>query len=336
MLPLRHLKALGLFFVALSTPSFAQGNIYDNCRAVITDGLREYAVSNESVSYLNTVFDKYCDRNGSTKAIGAGLGIDTVIKSVPVRFTGNYSSAEEGWRNFCRNYSSQTALDIDRFNYRERIVQRAYDSFDTCIALATAGIATRHRIENITRVNFFVHGGFARPVTIRGINATGNIKCEGVNPNNNEGGSTTFNASSVMRLANDNVLGMVCTRNGNTDNAGNITYDEGIVTVLTDISPNGNYTIFMPKDTKLADSIASVVQQQIKEAADRIKQLRDGTNVALTQLPALADVRQEAGFDASAGGTDGYQNIPGRWAHKDGGEVQSHTSSTGPVRFVLC
>jgi hypothetical protein len=55
---------------AVSTSALAQGNIYDNCRAIITDGLREYAVDNNSVSYLNTVFDKYCDRSGSTKSTG--------------------------------------------------------------------------------------------------------------------------------------------------------------------------------------------------------------------------------------------------------------------------
>ncbi len=129
-------RVVGCLFVVLATPSFAQTSLFDNCRTVITDGLREYAVSNESVSYLNTVFDKYCDRSGSTKSVGVVTGIDTVIKSLPVRFTGNYSSNEEGWRNFCRIYSSQTSLNTDRFSYQERIVQRAYDSFDACNALA--------------------------------------------------------------------------------------------------------------------------------------------------------------------------------------------------------
>jgi hypothetical protein len=257
--------------------------------------LREYAVSNESVSYLNTVFDKYCDRSGSTKATGVATGIDTIIKSVPVKFTGNYSSNEEGWRNFCRSYSSETALNTERFNYQERIVQRAYDSFDACLALATAGIATRHKIENITRTNFFIHAGFARPVTIRGINASQNVTCEGVDPTSSERKSTTFNASSVMKLVNDDVLGIVCSRSGDRDTAGNITYDEGIVTVLTDISPNGNYTIFMPKDTKLADNIASAVQKDVKDTAEKVKRI----TAALNQLHKF-QAGDPASYDASA------------------------------------
>jgi hypothetical protein len=294
---------LGVLLAALSTPTFAQ-NIYDNCRAVITDGLREYSVSNDSLSYLNTVFDKYCDRSGSTKTAGVGVGIDAVIKSIPVKFTGNYSSNEEGWRSFCRNYSSETALQTNRNNYQERIVERAYDSFDSCIALAAAGIVTRHRVENITRTNFFMHAGFARPVTIRGVNATSNIKCEGIDPNSKENKSTTFNAGSVMKLVNDDVLGMVCTRSGNLDAAGNTAYDEGIVTVLTDISPNGNYTIFMPRDTKLADNVASLVQKQIKETADSldksVKDLKAATNKMLTQIPNFVQNTDMPGYDTMA------------------------------------
>jgi hypothetical protein len=232
-----------------------------------------------------------------------GLGIDTVIKSIPVRFTGNYSSNEEGWRNFCKNYSSETSLQTNRYTYQERIVERAYDSFDTCIALASVGIVTRHRVENIARANFFITPGFSRPVTIRGVNATSNMKCEGIDPSDKDGKSTTFTASSIVKLINNDVLGMVCTRDGNKDAAGNTTYEEGVVTILTDVSPNGNYTIFMPKDTKLAENIASAVQKQIKdtaEAADKsVKELKAATNTLLNKLGNFEQGTQP-GYDMSA------------------------------------
>ena len=105
--------------------ALAQSSIFDNCRTVITDGLREYSILGDSASYLNTVQDKYCERSGSAKSQSLGVGLDLVTKSLPIRFTGSFGSnnSEEAIRNFCRNYASFTAAASTHNTYEERIVQ---------------------------------------------------------------------------------------------------------------------------------------------------------------------------------------------------------------------
>src|SRR5690606_35991978 len=108
--------------------------------------------------------------------------------------------------------------------------------------------------------------GFSRPVRIRGINATENVSCVGLDPTSDVSvPAEVFDENTSLQLVNNQVLGMVCTRSGSADTDGTITFDEGVVTILTDVSPNGNYSLFIPRDAKLADNVASAIQARIDE-----------------------------------------------------------------------
>jgi hypothetical protein len=246
----------------ISSPAFAQSSLPDLCTPIITDGLREYLITSESDSYLNTIFDKYCDLNGSLKNQGGNVGLETVVKSLPIKFTGSYSSSEQAIRNFCRDYANVVSSQRNRNLYQEKIVRRAYDSFDTCITLALTGVIARHKVEGMTRVNFYLAPGFSHPVTVRGVHPTKNLSCKGQYPSDSK--EITFGTNSRVKLMNNDVLGMVCTRTGR-EVSGNTVYDEANVTILTDLNPFGNYTIFMPRDTRIADNAASSIGATIKE-----------------------------------------------------------------------
>src|SRR5262249_39343628 len=49
---------------------------------------------------------------------------------------------------------------------------------------------------------------------------------------------------------------------------------EGVVTVFTDINPNGNYTIFMPKDTTLAENQASAIDGKTQAIQSTLSRMR--------------------------------------------------------------
>lgn len=110
------------------------------CRELIPSGLKQYSIRTDSGSYLTSVFDRYCDESGSTKSSGLWLGLDIVVKTIPVTFTGSYSSNEEAVRNFCKTYAGQARGHSDQERYEEKIVDRAYDSFDACTAIAATGV----------------------------------------------------------------------------------------------------------------------------------------------------------------------------------------------------
>jgi hypothetical protein len=237
-----------LTLVLCTSTAFAQSGIFDNCRSVITDGLKEYSINTDSSAYLNSVFDRYCESSGSTKSSSFGLGLDTVVKAIPLNFTGNFSSNEEAIKNFCRNYSSLSAGRSDKTSYQEKIVQRAYESFDQCVSLAQTGVIVRHSVRSLENIDFYVAPGFSRPVTIKGVKASGNIECRGQDPNATDPKDKKFELSTRIKL-HDSL------------------YEEGVITLLTDISPNGNYAAFVPKDLKLAQDRASEIDKALANLA---------------------------------------------------------------------
>lgn len=265
-----------LFFAA------AQSNLLDACREIITSGLREYDISTESNEYLNTVFDQYCESSGSAKSQGFGVGLDLIVGAIPIRLTGNYSSNEEAMRNFCSTYSSVASGSSDSTRYSEKIVREAYDTFGQCIAIAQTGISLRHEVVGLEKLNFFLAPGFVRPVTIRGVDISSpNIQCEGLDPNTNEP-AITFNSDTRITIGADKTLGMVCTRTSESGENGEEVFREGSVTVLTDIAPSGNYSVFLPRDARLPEAQASVLERTIAELQAELVALR-GEYVAADQ-----------------------------------------------------
>ncbi len=277
---MRYVLVCG-FYAALCSVSAAQ-TIYDNCGKLISEGLREYDIEHTSGSYLDTVHDRYCDASGSTNSSNASIGLDLVVKAIPINFTGNYGSYEEAMRNFCKDYKSTRAAATESRSRKEKIVSRAYQSFDACISLAAAGVFINQTVESVSRVNFYVSPSINRSVVISGINSTSNVSCQGQDPNNRGAASVTFNTDSMIKLTTA-PLGMVCTRSGVLDKSGNTNFDEAVITVLTDINPNGNYTIYMPRATYLAENEAERVRTQLVDMEKALEALR----AELLKVPGL-------------------------------------------------
>ena len=297
-----------LFFALplVSSHALAQ-TIFDNCKTIITGGLRGYSIAADSYSALNTIFDNYCDSSGSVKTDKLGIGTDIVVSSIPIKFAGPFGSTSQAISNFCINYQIVYNSQSNKNSYQERIVQRAYDSFDMCIVMAQSGVVAEHTVESISRVNFYLAPAFGHPVTVRGVSATSNMVCKGQDPDAAAPVEITFNGSSRLVLS-DKTLGMVCTRQPTKDAADNSIFDEAIATVLTDVPPNGNYTIFMPRDTTLAENQASSLSNKMKTLNEQYKALTEKfANISL-QLSKI----QDASVDDVINGTNSIgSGIPG-------------------------
>jgi hypothetical protein len=282
--------------------SSAQGQtgIFDNCKSIVTDGLKEYSITTDSSAYLNSIFDKYCDSSGSSKSTGIGLGLDAVVKAIPIKLTGNYSSNEEAIRNFCRDYASVSVGRSDKTVYQERIVQRAYESFDQCLALAQTGVVVRHTVRSLETLDFFVAPGFARPVTIRGIKTSSNIECQGQDPTSQDPGAHRFDLSTRIKVQDNNTLNISCTRTGRQGSSGEVVFDEGTVTLMTDIGPNGNYGAFVPRDARLAEDQASSIKRQIDSLEQRLESVNKQLTAAIQEVPDAVF----SDYSAAWGGTN--------------------------------
>jgi hypothetical protein len=210
---------------------------------------------------------------------------EATIPVIPLQLKGTYTSNDGAIRNFCRNYSQVISSNRQRNTYEERIVDRAYQSLDQCLALAATGAIIHQNIQTLARVDFFLTPG-RTPIKVMGINTTLNVKCTGMMPNSNQQTATQFDASTSITLQGSDALGMVCTREPRTDSSGNQVYDEGAATVLTDVVPNGNYTMYMPRDARLPENLASSINSSMATLI--------GQNLALIARLTAAELKLDA------------------------------------------
>lgn len=274
------MKSIGelKFFVAalllFANACFAQTTTMDVCMEIVNKGLREYSIDKGSSAYLNTVYDKFCESSGSANASSVGLGFDTLIQAVPVSFTGSYTNTETAQRNFCRNYQSLAAARTETTKYQETIVRRGYDSVDTCVAMASEGVSLRHNLTSKNTLNFFITPGRVRPVTISGVAMPPDVECMGQMPDD-KATAVKLNQHTRVKLSGADAFSFACTRSGSI--TGRVTrYNEAVITVLTDISPNGNYSVFLPREDTFSSDSAVDIERRINElgaaaAQDRAK-----------------------------------------------------------------
>jgi hypothetical protein len=145
-----------LLVLLVSDVSFAQN--YSVCERLIDRGLREYDIERSSEANYSSVFDNYCEQDGSRKQSSAGGGIDLVIKAIPIGIKGNSDSNEEQMKNFCKNYSSVRQSNRVNSSYRNTIADKAYDAFGQCVKFVSQGVSIEHNLINKQAVSLFFLG----------------------------------------------------------------------------------------------------------------------------------------------------------------------------------
>ena len=189
-------SVFALFFLLLEVgASFAQTA---DCGLILTRGLREYDIQNDSSSYLNTTFDSYCSASGQTRDQSLNIGLDAVVEAIPIKFTLGAKDARSAMENFCKVYKSDTSSRSDTSRYRETIVRRAYDSYDNCIRLSMNGNVVTHDVLSLESTQIFLKAGVGKPVELRGIKTSSNITCTGAN----SGKILTYGEATAAKTGN--------------------------------------------------------------------------------------------------------------------------------------
>lgn len=227
---------LGFFLIGINTSS---ADALDVCNTIVVSGLKSISIDKESNSHLNVVFDEHCQSNGSAKDRSLNIGLEAAIKKIPFKFSLGSSRKKETVQNFCKTHHSTLEMNNTRSKYEETLVTRAYDSIDRCIEMAVSDITLNHTYSTKSNMSFFVKPGQFRPVRIKGISVDGEIECRGIDPTKKNGKEEIFGGSTSILLSGQDTLNFVCVRKDG-DRAG------GVVTLLTDVTDNGNYTAFMP------------------------------------------------------------------------------------------
>jgi len=247
----------------------ASAQSYQVCQRIVDKGLREYDIQNESQASQNSIFDHYCEQDGSSKQNNIGGSLDVVVKAIPIGLKLNSQSSEEQMRSFCKSYSAVSHSGRTSNSYKETIANKAYDSFDKCVALVSRGVSVEHNVVNRQTTSFFLRSGVNVPLEVRGVMAV-NAKCSGQRPDGS--GVLNYGQDTRVKLGTD-TLGFTCSRTTQTQD-GKMIYPEGTITITTNFE---NYDVFLPRDEQLPENLASNLQTQIAA-------LQAKTNLELTVL----------------------------------------------------
>jgi len=301
--------ALNAFFVVFV---FSQSSHAQNLQCVdVARTLKEFSISTSSSSYLNSVFDNYCEASGSTKEAGGSFGIDAVIKAIPVKFTGSYSSSEEAMRNFCKTYASSSSLQERKYSYEEKIAGKALDTVSDCLKLQAQGVVITHDVANRERMSFFLKSGVDQKITLSGVYSSGGVSCSGLV----KGKGQPFTESTFIPKIN--YQGFTCLRAPQVSTNPNVKlFEEAVIIVSTNL---GNYNVLWPRDERISEDMASAISINI----DSIKRKTDENSVSISTVLGAKTVPV---FRCPTGKSPGWG--PGGACGSYGCEGQISTNST--------
>jgi hypothetical protein len=294
----------------------------------ITRALKEFSISTSSTSYLNSVFDSYCEASGSSKGSNAGIGLEAVVKAIPIKFTGSYSSTEEAMRNFCKTYASSSSLQTRNYTYEEKVAGKAMDTVAECLRLQSQNVLITHTVVNNEQVAFYLKSAVAPKIKISGVSVTGNISCSGVVA----GKSVTFNDSTYLTV--EDTQNFTCRRGSDPSSSNpNIkVYREATIVVSTNFN---NYSVFWPRDERLPEDMASTISQNLDNVKNQTQEAIDGIIHAKT-LPVYQCPVGTAGWNpGGAWGSYGCQGQLSTTNSCQNYEYPSHQERDCPAVGVL-
>jgi hypothetical protein len=225
------------------------------CLAMVTDSAHNVSLTTSSSEFLYTIFDNYCKRDGTTKSSSWNAGISAVVGELPVSLTGGSSDTTTAISNFCRNYASTASGSSSSFSSQSNVVQKALDSANQCLTIATKGSTIAYRIltPSTLAINFNIGSG--NPLMIRGLSHPADVTCQGSKANG--GGVVTYATGVGQSLSSDlGAYSITCTRTG-TPSGSSTVYPESGMVVDTNA---GGFDIFWPKDTVFPFTDASQIQ----------------------------------------------------------------------------
>ena len=273
-----RIEVLSAGLLLVGQEAFAQ-SLEKACSSIITSGLREYSVNTESDSYLQTVFDRHCEKSGEAKKSSSGFGLDLGIGEFSLGLDDDSADSSRRVANFCKSYAKVERQNRSVDKREEKIVREAYRSFDACMVMAASGVIVRHEVRSFGDVDFFISTNYNGKVSIKGIQTPPNVKCMGHRPDADPGKPAVaqeFNINTALVLHPTQSFNMACVRSpraGAGGDAEGTPYDESVITVLTDIRPEGNYSAYLPADVRIPETRASVLVAQLASLDERNKVL---------------------------------------------------------------
>jgi hypothetical protein len=241
----------------LVAPAVAQTPNFEHCKAIITDGLRNYSFQTHSYSYLNNLHKEYCSDSIDRTSDDWNAKLEIVVNQIPYALTGGQSRATEKLNNFCRTYTQQTLANSAILTQTEVIQIEGYKAYNRCLEATQAGLRIEAKQNGPADLAVTVLGDPASTFRLTAVTTQGGVTCSRL---------------ELPRTISSNVP-FTCKRAPAPPSDRELLYQQGYVTVVT---TRGAYPIEMPKVYR--ESFVAGLREELRrelamEANKRIQEL---------------------------------------------------------------
>ena len=294
------------FIVFLLTSRFAFAQ--DVCSGILSYTGRDEISESRDNSVAAEIHNQHCEGSTSRRSSTTSIGLEAVVKAIPIKFNFGGTSDEDKLNNFCKVYSSKRAEFSSEKIDRSTVVREALSAFNRCIELSVKGIYFNPKFGRTSFVVDVRRG--SDDASIAGVTYdSALLTCR--LPPTSSAGATVANKDSV-RVLDGNYLPITCERTPITRPSGERNYPRAEVTIATS---RGSLLLPVSEDSLMPEQWASQIQDRVKVVSDELDRLRKPrqmeckTKTALSgrgrfsQIAAsMTTEEKQAGYKVTGGG----------------------------------
>lgn len=261
--------------------SVTQVNSQEICTGILSYASRDVISESRENSIASSLYTEHCEGSSSKNGSSSSIGLEAVVKAIPVKFSYGGSSNSEKLNNFCKVYDSRRAEFSSQAIDKSIVVREALESFNNCISLAAKEIYFNPSIGR-TRLVVDVRRG-SSDAAINGVSYDPQLLTCLIPPLNAGRSKTSKIADkdTVVDL-NGNYMPLTCERIPQVSNNGIAEYPRAELIVAT---TRGSLSLKIAADAQLSEQWAS-------EIAGRMNSI-EAKNAELSKRSFQCEMKQE-------------------------------------------
>lgn len=239
------------------------------CDSVLQYGARNIVSNMTTEQQKSYVFQKACRNKYKNSDSKTRLGIDVVIKSVPIGLDYGQDNAQTKIDQWCNDNQKYETNDLQVVNYENTVFQPSISAWESCVNASKAKIQVETEFRTDEVITFNVtnltsdENVYLQGVKANDVSGNNSISCD-VHKND-----TTVKAdeNTKERLSPQRPVNVVCTRKTIKETRDNQVIDVtpyGSITLITTLK-NFQLNLFEKSRIQLTDFRANRIEQRLDE-----------------------------------------------------------------------
>lgn len=268
-------RILAATFALALTPFGAHAQ--DICSGLLSYTGRDISSEARQNAIAADLYTQHCEGSSARQGSSTSVGLDAVVKAIPIKFNYGGASSSEKLNNFCKVYDSRRAEFSAEVIDTSTVVRESLEAFNTCVGLSVSGIYFNPKIGRTILVVDVRRGSDDAAVT--GVTYDPNLlECKlPPLPASKDAAAepATVADANTVRPLDGSYLPITCARKPQDGASGEKNYPRAELTIGTS---RGSFFMAVPQDAELPLNYASEISARM-ESLDKNISAANGRNL---------------------------------------------------------